>query len=221
MQRIIAAAAAVAGRPLPRPSSSAAIPGREHHGLGNCHTPQGPERTADGSRPVRRTADRGRQALHGRCRPTSRPIRRPASARGQTQSSRPPSAKATPMGPDHRQPYATLLGAGGMPFNGPWGLSVAENITSDARQGLGKWTEASDGPRLLQQGFSRRHGRADRLVAQPAAPEDAVDRDRLGIIATDTKFTGAAVGRYAALTGIFSFRQILSSIRWVSLRNPR
>jgi mono/diheme cytochrome c family protein len=47
----------------------------------------------------------------------------------------------TPMGPDHRQQYATLLGAGGMQFNGPWGLSVAKNITSNPEQGLGKWTD--------------------------------------------------------------------------------
>jgi mono/diheme cytochrome c family protein len=48
----------------------------------------------------------------------------------------------TPTGPDHRQQYATLLGAGGLQFNGPWGLSVAKNITSDREQGLGKWTDA-------------------------------------------------------------------------------
>jgi mono/diheme cytochrome c family protein len=48
----------------------------------------------------------------------------------------------TPMGPDHRHQFATLLGAGGMQFNGPWGLSVAKNITSDPEQGLGKWTDA-------------------------------------------------------------------------------
>jgi mono/diheme cytochrome c family protein len=47
----------------------------------------------------------------------------------------------TPMGPDHRQQFATLRGAGGMQFNGPWGLSVAKNITSDPEQGLGKWTD--------------------------------------------------------------------------------
>ena len=39
------------------------------------------------------------------------------------------------MGPDHRHQFATLLGAGGMQFNGPWGLSVAKNITSDPEQG--------------------------------------------------------------------------------------
>lgn len=48
----------------------------------------------------------------------------------------------TPMGSDHRPQFATLLGAGGMQFNGPWGLSVAKNITSDPEQGLGKWTDA-------------------------------------------------------------------------------
>jgi mono/diheme cytochrome c family protein len=48
----------------------------------------------------------------------------------------------TPMGADHRQQYATLLGAGGMQFEGPWGLSVAKNITSDPEHGLGKWTDA-------------------------------------------------------------------------------
>jgi mono/diheme cytochrome c family protein len=48
----------------------------------------------------------------------------------------------TPMGTDHRQQYATLLGAGGMQFEGPWGLSVAKNITSDPEHGLGKWTDA-------------------------------------------------------------------------------
>jgi hypothetical protein len=29
-----------------------------------------------------------------------------------------------------------------MQFNGPWGLSVAKNITSDPGQGLGNWTDA-------------------------------------------------------------------------------
>jgi mono/diheme cytochrome c family protein len=48
----------------------------------------------------------------------------------------------TPMGPDHRHQFATLLGAGGMQFNGPWGLSVSKNITSDPEHGLGKWTDA-------------------------------------------------------------------------------
>ena len=64
-------------------------------------------------------------------------------------------------------------------------------------------------------------GRADRLVAQPAGEEDAVESDRREIVPADTKFTGVRVSRYAALTANFSFRQILSSIRSPSLRNPR
>ena len=48
----------------------------------------------------------------------------------------------TPQGPDGRFQYATLLGAGGMHFTGPWGLSVSKNITSDPEQGLGKWSDA-------------------------------------------------------------------------------
>ena len=48
----------------------------------------------------------------------------------------------TPMGPDGRFQFATQLGAGGMQFHGPWGLSVAKNITSDRQDGLGTWTDA-------------------------------------------------------------------------------
>jgi mono/diheme cytochrome c family protein len=81
--------------------------------------------------------------------------------------------------------------------------------------------EAADGLRLLQQDFSRRHGRADRLVAQPAGEEDAIESDRRETVSADTKFTGVHVSRYAALTANFSSRQILSSIRSPSLRNLR
>ena len=60
----------------------------------------------------------------------------------------------TPMGPDHRPQIATLLGAGGMQFPGPWGLSVAKNITSDPDQGLGKWTDAEI-ERAIRKGIDR------------------------------------------------------------------
>ena len=33
-------------------------------------------------------------------------------------------------------------GAGGMPFEGPWGIVVARNITSNTEQGIGDWTDA-------------------------------------------------------------------------------
>lgn len=48
----------------------------------------------------------------------------------------------TPPAANGRAQYDTLLGAGGRHFPGPWGLSVAKNITSDPDQGLGKWSDA-------------------------------------------------------------------------------
>ncbi|HYH36842.1 MAG TPA: c-type cytochrome [Azospirillum sp.] len=36
----------------------------------------------------------------------------------------------------------TRWGAGGMPFPGPWGVSVSRNLTSDPEDGLGKWTDS-------------------------------------------------------------------------------
>jgi len=42
----------------------------------------------------------------------------------------------------HRFKYDTLLGAGGFPFHGPWGISVSRNITSHPDDGLGKWSDA-------------------------------------------------------------------------------
>lgn len=38
--------------------------------------------------------------------------------------------------------FGTRLGAGGMKFPGPWGESVARNITSSKDKGLGGWTDA-------------------------------------------------------------------------------
>ena len=34
------------------------------------------------------------------------------------------------------------LGKGGMSFPGPWGVSVAANITSDPDEGIGAWSDA-------------------------------------------------------------------------------
>lgn len=42
----------------------------------------------------------------------------------------------TQQGPDHARE-----GAGGMPFHGPWGVSVSANITQDPVTGLGSWTD--------------------------------------------------------------------------------
>jgi mono/diheme cytochrome c family protein len=46
----------------------------------------------------------------------------------------------TPFLPDGR-PDATKLGAGGLQFNGPWGVSYAANLTPDPDTGLGNWTD--------------------------------------------------------------------------------
>lgn len=36
----------------------------------------------------------------------------------------------------------TSLGTGGREFKGPWGVSIARNITSDKEKGLGSWSDA-------------------------------------------------------------------------------
>lgn len=60
----------------------------------------------------------------------------------------------TPMGPGGRLQYDTNLGAGGFQFQGPWGLSVAKNITSDPEQGLGKWSD-TEIERAIRQGVGK------------------------------------------------------------------
>lgn len=47
----------------------------------------------------------------------------------------------TPMTPTGQRDWART-GAGGQPFNGPWGTSVARNITRDRAHGIGDWTDA-------------------------------------------------------------------------------
>lgn len=47
----------------------------------------------------------------------------------------------TPMGEGGRRDWSRT-GAGGQPFNGPWGTSVARNITPDRDHGIGAWTDA-------------------------------------------------------------------------------
>ena len=46
----------------------------------------------------------------------------------------------TPMGQRGRE-FATKIGAGGFEFPGPWGVSVARNITSSKTKGIGGWTD--------------------------------------------------------------------------------
>jgi len=63
----------------------------------------------------------------------------------------------TPMGPDGRFRFDTMLGAGGLEFHGPWGVSVARNITADPETGLGQWSDAEI-ERAIRKGIDR-HGR--------------------------------------------------------------
>lgn len=58
----------------------------------------------------------------------------------------------TPMVRGRRDWHRT--GLGGQPFEGPWGVSVAANITPHKDDGLGGWTDAEI-KRAIQQGISR------------------------------------------------------------------
>lgn len=60
----------------------------------------------------------------------------------------------TTRGPHGEPEFATGLGAGGMEFPGPWGTSVAANITSSKAKGLGDWTDAEIA-RAITHGVSR------------------------------------------------------------------
>jgi mono/diheme cytochrome c family protein len=49
----------------------------------------------------------------------------------------------TPMGKQPgRRDYENMMGAGGFTFTGPWGESVAANLTPDKETGIGNWTDA-------------------------------------------------------------------------------
>ena len=61
----------------------------------------------------------------------------------------------TPMEKGVRQ-WGTRLGAGGFEFPGPWGVSVAKNITTSKAKGIGEWTDAEI-KRAIAQGVDR-HG---------------------------------------------------------------
>jgi mono/diheme cytochrome c family protein len=44
--------------------------------------------------------------------------------------------------PDGKIDFQSSLGKGGEPFKGPWGVSIARNITSHKEKGIGAWTDA-------------------------------------------------------------------------------
>ncbi|MCL4264772.1 MAG: hypothetical protein KJ069_16230 [Anaerolineae bacterium] len=47
----------------------------------------------------------------------------------------------TPIDPNSGQPQMDRFLSGGQPFEGPWGIVYAANITPDEETGLGNWTE--------------------------------------------------------------------------------
>lgn len=59
----------------------------------------------------------------------------------------------TPLGPAGRD-FVGRLGAGGDKFPGPWGVSVARNISSDKEHGIGAWTD-EEIRRAITKGISR------------------------------------------------------------------
>ena len=58
------------------------------------------------------------------------------------------------------------VGQGGMEFAGPWGVSVARNITPHPTDGLGKWTDAEI-KRAITQGVSRNGAKLYPPMAYP------------------------------------------------------
>jgi mono/diheme cytochrome c family protein len=59
----------------------------------------------------------------------------------------------TPMGPKGRE-FETSLGKGGFEFPGPWGKSVARNITSHKEKGIGAWSD-DEIKRAITKGVSK------------------------------------------------------------------
>jgi mono/diheme cytochrome c family protein len=70
----------------------------------------------------------------------------------------------TTRGPHGEPEFATGFGAGGMEFPGPWGVSVAPNITSSKAKGLGGWTDAE-----IKRAISEGVGRDGRRLKPPMA----------------------------------------------------
>jgi mono/diheme cytochrome c family protein len=48
----------------------------------------------------------------------------------------------TPASPTGQRDFANRLGAGGVPFEGPWGKVVSANVTPDRETGIGAWSDS-------------------------------------------------------------------------------
>ncbi len=65
-----------------------------------------------------------------------------------------PVARCMDCHTDRHDGVEPVLGAGGKAFHGPWGVSVAANITSDKTEGIGDWTD-EEIERAIRTGIGR------------------------------------------------------------------
>lgn len=82
---------------------------------------------------------------------------------------------------DGQPDYAHRLGAGGQKIAGPWGIVVAPNITSDAKAGLGGWSDAEI-RRALTQSVGRDGHRFKAPMARGAYLSRLTDQDLAALI---------------------------------------
>jgi mono/diheme cytochrome c family protein len=65
-----------------------------------------------------------------------------------------PVARCMDCHTERRPGEPVMLGAGGKPFYGPWGVSVSANLTPDEETGLGSWTDGEI-ERAIRTGVAR------------------------------------------------------------------
>jgi len=89
----------------------------------------------------------------------------------------------TPFVPNERRKDWSRTGAGGVIFEGPWGVVLTANITSDKEHGIGNWTDQQI-IRAITQGVSA-DGRelAPPMRGQSAALSQLTPRDLQDLIA--------------------------------------
>ncbi|MCI0711901.1 MAG: hypothetical protein L0154_17220 [Chloroflexi bacterium] len=84
----------------------------------------------------------------------------------------------TPLDSETGAPIPELALSGGFPFEGPWGIVYAGNITPDEETGLGSWTE-EDYVRVFREGVNR-EGR--RLIFMPWEAYGSITDDDLAAL---------------------------------------
>jgi len=92
-----------------------------------------------------------------------------------------PVARCMDCHTERRPGEPVMLGAGGKPFFGPWGVSVSANLTPDEETGLGSWTDAE-----IERAIRTGTGRDGHKLAPPmpfAAYEHLSPDDMAAVIA--------------------------------------